>query len=136
MKRLLSVALLAFPLMFVYSHANAKATKGTGYETATVVSVEKYQTPSNYVGGSPSDAPLQAESYDYNVGIQLNCDVYVGRYESATDYLPAVFTPNHSVDVRMNKHIMWVSLPDVDREVKMGIVSHKRVKEQACGVNG
>ncbi len=41
-----------------------------------------------------------AEDYSYDIGIRLNCDVYIGRYESATDYLPAVFAPQHTVDVR------------------------------------
>jgi hypothetical protein len=133
MKRILSISLLAVSVLFVYLQANAKQT---GYEPATVVSVDKHVTPSNYVGGSPSDAPLQAEDYSYDVGIRLNCNIYVGRYESATDYLPAVFAPNHTVDVHMDKHVLYVSLPESDRVVKMGIVSHKRLKEQACPVNG
>jgi hypothetical protein len=133
MNRIFSISLLAVSILFVYMQANAKQT---GYEAATVVSVDKHVTPSNYVGGSPSDAPLQAEDYSYDVGIRLNCNIYVGRYESATDYLPAVFAPNHMVDVRMDKHVLYVSLPEGDRVVKMGIVSHKRLTEQACPVNG
>ena len=85
---------------------------------------------SNYAGGSPSDAPLQAE--DYDIGIRLNCNIYIGRYESATDYLPSVFSPKHSVDVRLQKHVMYVSLPESDREVKMGVVGQSRVKEEDC----
>jgi hypothetical protein len=131
MKRILSISLLVVPLLFVYMQANAKQS---GYETATVVSVDKHVPSSNYVGGSPSDAPLQADDYSYDIGVRLNCNIYVGRYESSTDYLPAVFAPNHTVDVRMDKHVMYVSLPDGDRIVKMGIVSHKRVKEQSCPV--
>lgn len=85
--------------------------------------------------GSPTDAPLQAESYTYDVGTRLNCDMYVGRYESATDYLPVGFAPHHTVDVRLARHIIYVSLPEHDREVKMRIVSRKHLTEQACPVN-
>ena len=60
---------------------------------------------SNYVGDSPSDAPLQAEDYSYDIGIGLNCNIYIGRYESATYHLPSVFSPKHSVDVRLQNHI-------------------------------
>jgi len=78
---------------------------------------------------------LQAEDYSYDIGIRLNCNIYIGRYESATDYLPSVFSPKHSVDMRLQKHIMYVSLPESDREVKMGIVGHSRVKEEGCAAN-
>lgn len=133
MKRFLSIALLVVPVLFIYMQANAKQS---GYETGTVVSVDKHVSVSTNAGGSPSDAPLEAQDNSYDVGIRLNCNVYVGRYESATDYLPSAFAPNHTVDVRLDKHVLYVSLPDGDRIVKMGIVSHKRVKEQACPANG
>lgn len=83
--------------------------------------MEKYEAPSNYAGGSPTDAPLQASDYAYDVAIRLNCNVYNTRYESPTDYLPSVFAPNHPVDVRIEKHVIYVSLPE-DREVKLGIL--------------
>jgi hypothetical protein len=136
MKRVLSVSLVALPLLLVYIQADAKTGRQQGYEPATVVSVDKHETPSNNAGGTPTDAPLQTDDYSYDVGIRLNCNIYVGRYESATDYLPSVFAPNHTVDVRLDKHLMYVSLPDGDRILKMGIVSHKRVKEESCPANG
>jgi len=134
MKRIVCLVAVLLPLMFAYPHANAK-TKQNGYETATVVSVDKYVSTSNYAGGSPIDAPLQAESYSYDIGVRLDCNIYVSRYESATNYLPAAFAPNHMVDVRLDNHVMYVSLPEGDRIVKMGIVSHRRVKDEVCHVN-
>lgn len=136
MKRILSLSVLVLPILLVYWQADAKQNKTTGYETATITSVEKHVSPSNYLGDSPSDAPLQAEEYSYDVGLRLNCNLYVGRYESAIDYLPAAFAPNHTVDVRWDKHVIYVSLPEHDREIKLGIVGHKRIKEPACPVNG
>lgn len=112
--------------------ASLNAETKPGHQQATVVRVEEYQPASTYIG-SPSDAPLQPTEYARNVAIQVGCDVYVGRYESAIDYVPSVFAPNHSVDVSLEKHVMYVSVPG-DREVKMGIVSHHHVKDGSCAV--
>jgi hypothetical protein len=140
MKKTLMVLSLMSAVLLVCLQADAKkATNDNGkegYQTAMVVSVDKHVAESNYVGDSPSDAPLQAEDFSYNIGIRVNCDLYVGRYLSATDYLPSVFAPNHEVDVRLQKHVLFVSLPDSDREVKMGIVSHSRAKNEPCNANG
>jgi hypothetical protein len=125
-------SLLSCGVLFICLHARAKQTTQDGYQTAAVVSVKKHVSASNYVGDNPSDAPLQAREYSYGIGIRLNCSVYFGRYESATRYLPSVFAPNQKVDVRLHKHIMYVSLPFSDEEVMMGIVGHKRVKDEVC----
>jgi hypothetical protein len=107
----------------------------SGYEQATVVKVDKYDVPSVFGGGNPSDAPSRPELFAYDIGLKVNCDLYVGRYQSAFDYLPPIFTPNHDVEVRVQKHILYVSQPDSDREVKMGVVGHSRVKQGSCTTN-
>jgi hypothetical protein len=135
MKKTLMISTLMLSALLVYLHADTKNNSHTGYQTATVVSVDKHVSQSNYVGGSPSDAPLMAEDYSYDIGIRLNCDVYIGRYEPATDYLPAVFAPQHTVDVLVQKHVLYVSLPESDREVKMGITSHHLLKGEQCAAN-
>jgi len=131
---MMSAAILS--ILLVYLHADTKRVSKDQYQAATVVSVDRHVTESNYVGSNPSDAPVQADDYSYDIGIRLECNIYIGRYQSAVDYLPPVFAPQHTVDVRMQKHILYVSLPDSDREVKMGIVGHRRVKEEGCGANG
>lgn len=136
MKNTLMVSGLILSAWLVYLHADAKIASKDQYQTATVVSVDKRVSQSNYVGSTASDAPLRADDYSYDIGIRLECNVYIGRYESPTDYLPSVFSPKHTVDVRLQKHIMYVSLPDSDREVKMGIVGRRRVKEENCSTNG
>lgn len=135
MKKHLLLPGLVSCVLLIGSYADTKRKPEEGYQSATVVSVEKHQAQSTYVGGNPSDAPLQADDFSYDIGIRLECNVYVGRYESATDYLPSVFAVNHEVDVRLQKHILYVSLPFSDRQVKMGIVSHKRLKESGCPVS-
>jgi hypothetical protein len=131
MKKTWMVSGLVLSALLVYLHGDTKRGSKDQYQTATVVSVDKHVAESNYVG-SPTDAPLQAEDYSYDIGIRLNCNIYIGRYESATDYLPSVFSPKHSVDARFQKHVMYVSLPESDREVKMGVVGQSRVKEEGC----
>ena len=135
MKKSLILSCIALGGLLICLHANAKPNVKQGYQTATVVSVEKHETPSNYVGDNPTDAPLQADDYSYDIGIRVECNVFVGRYESATNYLPSVFAPKHQVDVRLEKHVMFVSLPFSDREVKMGIVWHRRMKDEGCPAN-
>jgi hypothetical protein len=76
MKRSLMLFVLVSVVLLTYVHAGAKR----GYQSATVVSVESHETPSNYVGDNPSDAPLQAEIHSYDIGIRMNCTVYVVRY--------------------------------------------------------
>jgi hypothetical protein len=115
-------------------HADTKRESKDRCQTATVATVDKHVSESSSAGASPSVAPLHAEDYSYDIGIRLSCNIYIGRYESATDHLPSAF-PNHAVEVRLQKHVMYVSLPDGDREVKMGIVGHSRLKEKACVTN-
>ncbi len=135
MKLILLISAVVLPVLLVSQHAAAKRGEQTRLETAIVVGVDRHVTPSDYVD-SPTDAPLQANVYSYDVSIRLDCNLYVGRYESATNYLPSVFAPNHAVDVRFDKHLMYVSLSESDRVVKMSIVSHKRLPERACPANG
>jgi len=134
MRRRLWLLAVACAVVLISMHADAKHSTPAeeGYQTATVVSVERYQPTSNYLGENPSDAPLQAREYAYDIGIRLDCEVYVGRYRSATNYLPSSFAPNQTVDARLHKHALYVSLPYSDWDVKMSVVRHRRVKDESC----
>jgi hypothetical protein len=137
MKKNLMLSGLAFGVLLIALHAPAKQAPDDGYQTATVVSVKKHVPVSNYAGDNPSDAPLQSRDYyAYDIGIRLSCNIYVGRYESATRYLPSVFAPNHEIDVRLRRHVMYVSLPFSDDEVMMGIAGHRRAKDEVCLAHG
>jgi hypothetical protein len=108
------------------------ATKAE-HQPATVVSVQNRETPSNYAGSNPSDAPLQSEVYSYDIGIQVGCTIYRTRYDSAFDYLPSVFAPHHAVEVNLRKRVIEVSLPG-NRTVRMGIDDRRNVKDESCMV--
>jgi hypothetical protein len=133
MTRILLLVGLISTVLLVCLHADTRADSKAQYQTAIVVRVDKHSTQPTYTGSNPSDAPLQADDYSYDIGFRLNCNLYIGRYESATDYLPGVFAPNHKVDVLLQKHVIYVSLPGDGREVKMGIVRREHVKEDGCG---
>ena len=125
-KNLVSLVLVSGVLL-----ASAHAATKQEYQSATVVSVESHETPSNYAGSNPSDAPLQSEVHSYDIGIRLGCTVYRTRYESAFDYLPSVFAVNHPIEVNPHKRVMYVSLPG-DRAVRMPIGGRSAVKDTSC----
>lgn len=103
------------------------------YQSATVVSVANHEVRSNYVG-DPSDAPLQPQVYSYDIGIELNCTMYLVRYDTGLDYLPSVFSPHQTVQVKVEKHVMNVNLPGA-HEVRLSIGSRSPAKDTACNVN-
>jgi len=111
--------------------ATLYADSKPGYQKATIVSVMTYEATSNYVGDNPSDAPLRPTEYVIDIGVRLGCYVYVGRYDSAIDYLPTALAPNRTVDVRLDKYVMSINSP-ADREVKMGIVRQNPIKDGTC----
>ena len=98
------------------------------------VSKQDVATPAVRAGLDPDHAPLQAHYFLYNVSVQLNCDIYVGRYESESDDLPDALSPNNHVPIRIAKHVMYLDFPG--EPVKMQIVSHKVSHADACGQAG
>jgi hypothetical protein len=131
---LLAVALTT-PSVYAKT-AKADSTKKNEYLPGTVLEVQKHEenSASNYVGDSPSDAPLRSEVYAYDVSIRINCATYVGRWRSAFDYIPSVFTPNRAVQVRLEKHLMYVDVPG-EKEFRMGLVEHPRGPTSPCSDN-
>jgi hypothetical protein len=111
--------------------ASMQATTKPEYQPAKVVSVESHETPSNYAGSNPSNAPLQSEVYSYDIGIRLGCTVYRTRYDSAFHHLPSVFAPNHPIEINLRKRAIEVSLPG-DRMVRIGIDGRRSVKDESC----
>jgi hypothetical protein len=106
--------------------AASKPRAANSYSRGTILSVQKntVRTPQATAGTSPTDAPLQSEYYAYNVSIRVACNTYVGTYETPFNYLPSNFSPNHSVNVRLSKHLLYFSIPD-EPEMKMSIVQRE-----------
>ena len=86
------------------------------YQPATVVSLTKLNT-------SPE--------FSYDIGIRMDCTLYVGRYKGAADFVPAPIALNNRVDVRVEKHWMYVFLPP-NREVEMRLMSGTASEDKSC----
>lgn len=111
----------------------AHSTKKNEYLSGTVLQVKRheYDSASNYVGDSPSDAPLHSNVHVYDVSVRVNCATYVGRYKSVFDYVPSVFTPNRKVEVRLRNHVMQIDIPG-EEKYTMGIVERPRGLTTPC----
>ena len=133
MKIVLYVAILAVVSAVAVPFAAGQSKPS---QDGMIVNVNKQDvaTPAVRLGASPDRTPLQSHSYLYNVSVQLNCDIYVGRYESESDDLPDALSPNNHVPIRIAKHVMYLDFPG--EPVKMQIVSHKVSHADACGQAG
>jgi hypothetical protein len=99
----------------------------------TIVNVQKQNvaTPAVRPGANPTDTPLQSHYYRYQVSVQVNCEIYVGRYESELDDLPSELSPNNSVPIRLKKHAMYLDFPG--DTLRMRIIHHEVSNGGACG---
>jgi len=127
-KKNLMLVVFVSGILSAEMYANTKQS----YQPATVVSVANHETRSNYIG-SPTDAPLEPQVYSYDIGIQVNCTVYVVRYDTPLDYLPSVFSPHQTVEISLQKHVMKVNLPG-GRAVSLSIASRSQVRDTSCAV--
>lgn len=131
------VVISAAMLLVCFAGANAKDAQrfagrnNNDYYPGTVLSVHQHEAQSNYVGGSATDAPLQPSVYAYDVALRVKCGTYVGRYQTPYNSLPSVLTPNSEVDVRLQKHVMYVDVPG-SREYRMSIVDRPRGQPSGC----
>ena len=121
-----SVVLIATSPLPVPAHRRTQIVVGT------VVNVEKdriYSPDYSTAGSNPVDAPLTSRYYEYRVSIQVGCNMYVGRYESPFNALPAEFTPTEKVQFRLDRHVMHFDLEN-EPDLRMGIVH----RTSACDV--
>jgi hypothetical protein len=117
--------ILLFSAIGFAGSSKKNSTLAAQYAPATVLDIHEEETQSNYVGDNPSDAPLQSEVHIYDVSIRLDSGNYAGRYKSAFGYLPSILSSNRPVEVRLQKHVMYVRVPG-DEEYKMAIVKRPR----------
>jgi len=112
-KLMIVVALSAFPTVL---YSGTAQDLRNAYQPAVVVSVTKLDTTPEFY---------------FDVKLRLNCALYVAKYKSAKDYIPAFLSPNSSVDLRVEEHWIYVFLPP-DREVQMRRVSGPDSPDEAC----
>ena len=129
MKLGLCVSILAVVSVVTVTYASGQSKQS---QQGTIVQVQKQDVadPAVRTGAAATRAPLQSHYYLYNVSVQLNCDVYVGRYETELDDLPSALSANSSVPVRIEKRLMYLDFPG--NTVKMRIVRHKVSQQGPC----
>jgi len=132
MRRKFGICLVALAGVLPWMGSSASAESAKSYEQATVISVNRQEVSGpGLCCSTPTDAPLQTQYYAYEVAIRVNCETYVGHYETPFDFLSSAFAPEKPIAVRLTKHLMYF---DVDgREMKMGIVRH--TNNQQCNGN-
>ncbi len=129
MKLGLCVSILAVVSVVTVTYASGQSKQS---QQGTIVQVQKQDVadPAVRTGAAATRAPLQSHHYLYNVSVQLNCDVYVGRYETELDDLPSALSANSSVPVRIEKRLRYLDFPG--NTVKMRIVRHKVSQQGTC----
>jgi hypothetical protein len=129
MKTRLCLSILAIVSVVPIPHAVGQSKQP---QQGTIVNVQKQDvsTPAVRTGADTDRTPVQSHYYLYNVSVRLNCEVYVGRYESELNDLPSALSANNFVPVRLMKHTMYLDFPG--DSVKMRIVHHKVSQEAAC----
>jgi len=131
MRNKLCIAIVVF--LTAGAMLGASSNRSARYVQKTVVDVQehKMQSPDYAFGaGNPSDAPLASRYYVFDVAVRVGCITYVGRYETAFNYLPSIFTPDQKIEVRLTKRVMYFDLPNYP-DFRIGIARRKG----ACGTN-
>ncbi|MBZ5682909.1 MAG: hypothetical protein LAO24_22685 [Acidobacteriia bacterium] len=131
-------------VLVIVTAASAEPRRNT-YESGKIVSVQKLASDATSFLGSPSDAPLQASIFVYEVSIRVDDSILTARYESGIDYLPASLMSGRSVKIRTEGHRVYFKEPSLE-DFEFTVVSHERVRGrhvqdgstehfQNCGAN-
>lgn len=121
----------SFLWLAALSSAQLALAGGRSFQKAEVISVQKYEDLSVPSHRFPGNAPLKPADYAYDISIRLNCRIYVGRYESATDYLPSTFHAGHEAEISIEKHTIYVRDPGAD-DLKLNLVRSHRSSRAGC----
>ncbi len=101
------------------------------HQTATVVNIAVHDTRTNYVGDNPADAPLEVQSYSYNITLRTGCASYIAQYDTPIDYLPSAFVAGGTVDIVAKRHTILANLPTGEQALL--IIHHRsRLSEVGC----
>jgi hypothetical protein len=122
--------LMAGLLIFANSGVLLNAADQT-FQKAVVVSADPHTKilPNH---SKATDAPPPETQYAHDVSLRLGCTVYVVRYRSQIDYLPAVFAAGQTVEIRPAERVVYAKIPG-DKDARMSIIRREDVKgDSAC----
>jgi hypothetical protein len=114
-------------LVLVIATAASAAPRRNAYESGKIVSVRKLAPEATFFLGSPSDAPLQASIFVYEVSVRVDDSIFVARYESEIDYLPASLMSGASANIRIEDHRVYFKEPSLEG-FEFTVVSHERLR--------
>ena len=118
MKRALLVIVFVACMLPALLHAGTEQDLEGAYQPATVVSVRKLVTTPNYA---------------YDIGIRMNCTLYVVRYKSANDSVPVQIAPDHTVNVLVDGHGHWMRVAvSSERPVELRVMSATASEDKSC----
>jgi hypothetical protein len=110
---------------------NSYCQRISKYHPATVIHVHEYLLPSTYIEDTGIGAPELPEIYNYDIAVQVSCDVYTGRYQSDNERLSSALGLDHAIEARVQKKHLYVKT-DQDRVIEMRLVGHRRAKGDGC----
>jgi hypothetical protein len=102
------------------------------FQPATVISVERNETPARFDATGSTDTPLLPAIYTYNVGVQLGNTIYQLAYDSALEDVSPVFVANQAIQVIRKGGVLYVALPG-NRTVPLAIENRTEVKRASLG---
>lgn len=112
------VVLLTLALISVLSRAETRP-----WQTGKILAVEKHE-PEILCCHSGTDTPLQSNVVDYDITVQIEDTIYLGRYQTWTGYLPTAWVKDHLVDSRVEKHFVYLKTP-AGEEMRLSLLSRK-----------
>ena len=101
------------------------------YQPATLIRVHETLLASTYIEDTGIGAPELPEFYNYDIAVQLSCDVYTGRYRSDNEHLSSALGLDHAIEARVQKKTLYVKT-DQDRVLEMRLVGHRLAKGDGC----
>jgi hypothetical protein len=97
------------------------------YQTGIILSVQKEEANGGSYG--KTDAPVRSTAFAYDVSVQVGDTELIGRYQSATDYLPSTWTKGDSVEVSIDRHRTYLKGSSAE-DFELRIVSRRPLRKE------
>jgi hypothetical protein len=112
-------------ILIVVAGASAQP-KTKAYQAGTILSVEK-QEANGVSYRKATDAPGRSSVFIYDVSVQMTDVVLIGRYQSATDFVPSTWTKGSAVEVSIHRHRMYLK-GSSSEDFELNIVGRRRMR--------
>ena len=118
------IQFLSFSVLAAVLLHSPSAAQRICLQSGRIVGIEKQEPKSQSLCCyNPTEAPLQSDVIDYNISIEAEHTIYVGRYQTWTGYVP--WATDELIDVKADKHLIYLKTPSGE-EMRLPIVSQKQ----------